>query len=65
MNRRIKKKHRLKYWLRSPKEERQAFREFLQMFSTNLTHEEIAECIKQGTEDAKKELEELEEQEHE
>lgn len=58
MNKRIKKKHRLKYWLRSPKEEKQIFREFLQMFSVKLTHEEIEECIKLGKEDAEKELKE-------
>lgn len=54
MNKRIKKKHRLKYWLRSPKEERQIFREFLQMFSVKLTHEEIEECIRLGKEDVEK-----------
>ena len=31
----------------------------------HLTAEEIAECVRQGKEDAKKELEELKEQEHE
>lgn len=60
MNKRIKKKHRLKYWLRSPKEERQIFREFLHMFSVKLTHEEIEEYIRLGKEDAEKELKEQE-----
>ena len=58
MNKRIKRKHRLKYWLRSPKEERQIFREFLQMFSVKLTHEEIEECIRLGKEDAEKKVKE-------
>lgn len=65
MNRRIKKKHEHRYWLRNAKERRVAWREFLDLFTRELTPEEIAECVAQGTEDAKKELAELKEQEHE
>ena len=62
MKKRIKKKHEHRYWLRNAKERRAAWREFLESFTRKLTSEEIAECIVQGTEDAKKELAELEEQ---
>lgn len=64
MKKRVKKKHEHRYWLRNAKERRAAWREFLESFS-ELTSEEVAECIAQGTEDAKKELAELKEQDHE
>lgn len=64
MNRRIKKKHERYYWLRNAKERRVTWQEFLGSFTRKLTPEEIAECITQGTEDAKKELAELEEREY-
>ncbi len=65
MKRRVKKKHEHRYWLRNAKERRVTWREFLESFTRKLTPEEIAECIAQGTEDAKKELAELKEQENE
>lgn len=37
----------------------------IEFISGHLTKEEIDECIRQGIEDAKKELAELEEKEHE
>ena len=65
MKRRVKKKHEHRYWLRNAKERRVTWQEFLESFTHKLTPEEIAECIAQGTEDAKKELAELKEQENE
>ena len=64
MKKRVKKKHEHRYWLRNAKERRVAWRQFLESFS-ELTPEEVAECIAQGTEDAKEELAELKEQDHE
>lgn len=61
MKKRVKKKHEHRYWLRNAKEHKVTWREFLDSFTRKLTAEEIAECI----EDAKKELAELKEQEHE
>lgn len=65
MKKRVKKKHEHRYWLRNAKERMVTWQEFLDSFTRKLTPEEIAECIAQGTEDAKKELAELKEQEHE
>lgn len=65
MKKRVKKKHEHRYWLRNAKEHRVTWREFLESFTRELTSEEIAECIAQGTEDAKKELAELKAREHE
>ena len=64
MKKRVKKKHEHRYWLRNAKERRVIWREFLELFS-KLTSEEIEECIRQGKEDAKKELAKLKEQENE
>lgn len=55
MKKRVKKKHEHRYWLRNAKERRAAWQEFLDSFTHKLTSEEIAECIAQGKEDAKKE----------
>ena len=56
MKKRVKKKHERYYWLRNAKERKVTWQEFLDSFTRKLTPEEIAECIAQGTEDAKEEL---------
>jgi len=59
MKKRVKKKHEHRYWLRNVKERKVTWQELLELFAHNLTPEEIDECIRQGTEDARKELKEL------